>query len=60
MKMAAVPLLRHPVTHRASAATPEAAVAAMEAMAAVMGRGVTWQNSHYKWIQKRSDSSFIV
>ena len=60
--MAAVPLLRHPVTHRASAAW-EAAVAAMIAMAMAatkISRGVTWQNSHYKWIQKRSDSSFIV
>jgi len=43
----------------AATATAEAAMAAMAA-AAEMGRGVTWQNSHYKWIQKRSDSSFIV
>jgi len=46
------------VAYPASAATAMAAMAAMAA--AEMSRGVTWQNSHYKWIQKRSDSSFIV
>ena len=44
---------------------PGSAVAAMvlaemAAAAAEMGHGATWQNSNCKWIQKRSDNSFMV
>jgi hypothetical protein len=58
MMVAELSWLELAVTHPASTATAEAAMAAMAA--AEMGRGVAWQNSNDKWIQKRSDSSFIV
>ena len=46
------------VPHPGSAVA--AMLAEMAAAAAEMSHGATWQNSNCKWIQKRSDNSFMV